>query len=232
MWPVGARSVRTKPHKEAVGLDRAVMDRTASDPGSWGTCRYCGVAVPADAVRCRECGADGPVRAGELPRVPRKLRIRLRLLRFVRTAIIVGVVVALLYAILPGILQGPLVLSEDPLTTSGMHLLGPGNFTVIAGEITGGDYVVGNFTSVAPVGLNIDLSVYNSSAWSAFQNHSAAAPVWSLPSTDAGRIVYSPPVTDTYYFVFTNPYPPSTDLAINVYIVTQYEPNVSGGGFG
>ena len=208
------------------------MAPTAPDPVTWGTCRYCGVAVPADATHCRECGADEPVRAGELPHVPKKVRLRLRLLRFLRTAIVIGVVVALLYAILPAVLQGPLVLSDDPLTTSGTYLLGPGNFTVISGEITGGDYVVGNFTSVAPVGLDVNLSVYNSSAWSSFEDHSSVAPVWSLPSTDAGRIVYSPPVTDTYYFVFMNPYPTSTHLTMAVYIVTQYEPNVSGGGFG
>ena len=208
------------------------MAPTEPGPGTWGTCRFCGVAVPAGAVRCRECGADQPVSAAELPHVPKKLRLRLRLLRFLRTAVVIAVVVALLYAILPAVLQGPLVLSDDPLTTSGTYVLGPGNSTVISGEITGGDYVVGNFTSVAPVGLDVNLSVYNSSAWSAFENHSAVSPIWSLPSTDAGRIVYSPPVTDTYYFVFTNPYPPSTHLTLAIYIVTQYEPNVSGGGFG
>ncbi len=208
------------------------MARTDPGPETWGTCRYCGVAVPAGSNRCVECGADLPVGAGELPHAPKRLRVRLHLLKLLRTAIVVGVVAALLYAIVPAVLQGPLVLSSDPLTTSGMYLLGPGNFTVISGEITGGDYVVGNFTAVQPAGLNVNLTVYNSTGWSSFSDHSAATPVWSIPSTDAGRIVYSPPVTGTYYFVFSNPYPPSTHLALSVYIVTQYEPNVSGGTFG
>ena len=205
-----------------------------TEPGSdtWATCRYCGVAVPAGSPRCVECGADRPVGAGELSRIPKRLRHRLRLLRFLRTVIIIGVVAALLYAIVPAVLQGPLVLTDDPLTTSGTYVLGPGNYTVISGEITGGDYVIGNFSAVDPVGLNVNLSVYNSSAWTAFTDHAEATPAWSLPSTDAGRIVYSPPVTDTYYFGFSNPYPPSTHLSLAVYIVTQYEPNVSGGTFG
>ena len=139
---------------------------------------------------------------------------------------------ALLYAIVPAVLQGPLVLSGDPLTTSGTYRIGPGNYTVIAGEMTGGDYVIGNFTAIEPVGLNVALAVYNSTGWNAFLADAAASPVWTLPSTGAGRIVYSPPVTDTYYFVFTNPYAPSTHLTVAVYIVTQYEPNVSGGTFG
>lgn len=201
-------------------------------PGVWGACRYCGVAVPAGAPRCTECGAEAPVSASELPNAPKRVRVRLRLLRLLRTAIVVGVVAALLYAIVPAVLQGPLVLSSDPLTTTGTYRIGPGNYTVISGEMTGGDYVIGNFTAVQPVGLNVALAVYNSTGWSAFLARATSAPVWSLPSTAAGRIVYSPPVTDTYFFVFTNPYAPSTHLTVAVYIATQYEPNVSGGTFG
>ena len=144
----------------------------------------------------------------------------------------VAVVVALLYAIVPAVLEGPTVATNDPLTTAGTYLLEPGNFTVISGEMTGGDYVVGNFTATQPVGVDLALSVYNSSGWSEFVGTGSATPVWSLPSTDSGRIIYSAPVSDSYYFVLANPYPPSSHLAVRVYVVTEYEPNVTGGGLG
>lgn len=201
-------------------------------PGTWGTCRYCGVAVPHGASRCAECGADRPVAAGGLAREPAKVRRRIRLLRVLRTAVIVGVVLALLYAIVPAILQGPTVVTNDPLTTSGTYTLAPGNFTVIAGEMTGGDYVVGNFTTVDPVGVSLAFAVYNSTAWAALEAHRSAPPAWALPAADTGRIIFSAPVTDSYYFVFTNPYAPSSHLNVSAYIVTEYEPNVTGGGLG
>ncbi len=205
----------------------------ASEPRSrvWGACRFCGVAVPAGADRCPICGAPRPLSASEIPVAPKRVRRRLQLTGFLRSLIVVGVVVGITYAIVSAVIQGPPVLTGDPLTTSGTYVIDPGNYTVISGEITGGDYVVGNFSSVQPAGTNIALSVYNSTSWDAISNGSLASPAWSVSATPDGRIVYSAPVTDTYYFVFTNPYPLSSHLAIAVYITTLYESNVGGSGF-
>ena len=201
-------------------------------PGTWGACRFCGVAAPAGSVRCPICGAERPLSAKEVRTAPRALRRRLKLTGFLRTMIVVVVVVGLAYAIISAVLQGPPVLVGDPLTTQGVYTLGPGNLTMISGEITGGDYVIGNYTSIHPLGTNIALAVYNSSAWAAVQSGGTATPVWSPPPSPGGRIVFSAPVTDTFYFVFSNPYPVSSHLTIEVYVTTVYESNVGNDGFG
>jgi hypothetical protein len=201
-------------------------------PGTWGACRFCGVAAPEGATKCPICGADHPLSAKEVRTASPSLRRRLKLTGFLRTVIVVAAVGGLAYAIVSAELAGPPVLTGDPLTTQGTYVIGPGNFTLISGEITGGDYVVGNFTSIDPVGTNVALFVYNTSGWDAFANHSAATPTWSLPSTYDGRLVYSAPVTDTYYFVFENPYSVASHLTITVYITTEYESNVGDDGFG
>ncbi len=207
------------------------MSATPDPSGTWGACRFCGVAVPPRASRCEICGAGDPIAARDVARAPRKVRLRLRLTAALRTAIVVVVVLGLAYAVIPAVLSGPPVLTGDPLTTQGGYEIGPGNFTVIYGEITGGDYVIGNFSTYAPAGTNIGLAVYNSTAWAQFRNGSLPVPAWSAgPSADA-RIVYSAPVTDTYYFVFTNPYPAASSLTIGVYVATQYESNVGNSGF-
>ena len=187
--------------------------------------------MPAGASHCEICGADRPLSAAEIPNAPRSLRRRLRFAGALRTLIVVGVIVALAYAIVSAELQGPPVLSQDPLTTAGTYTIGPGNFTLLWGEINGGDYVLGNFTSVDPAGTNIALAVYNTSGWDAFAAHAPTTPVWTLPSSYAGRIVYSPLVTDNYYFVFSNPYPTTSHLTVEVYITTTYESNSGDDGF-
>ncbi len=207
------------------------MVATPARPGTWGACRFCGVAVAAGALRCEICGADRPVTASELPRASKSVRRRIQLTGILRSLIVIGVVVTITYAIVSAVIAGPPVLTGDPLTTSGTYLVNPGNYTVIWGEITGGDYVIGNFSSVTPAGTNIALLVYNTSEWMAFEHGAPAVAAWSLAATPDGRIVYSAPVTDNYYFVFTNPYPASSHLAIAVYITTQYESNVAGSGF-
>ncbi len=207
-------------------------DTGTPDGGTWGACRFCGVAVRAGASRCEICGAERPLRAGEIATAPRRLRRRLKLTGILRSMLVVGVIAGILYAVVSAEISGPPNLSSDPLSTTGSYLLSPGNFTVISGEITGGDYVLGNFTAVDPVGLNVSLAVYNSTGWTAFAGHLGSDPVWALDPAPSGRIVYSAPVTDNYYFVFSNPYPSSTHFLIDVYVVTQYETNVAtGGGF-
>jgi hypothetical protein len=200
-------------------------------PGTWGACRFCGVAVPAGASHCEICGADRPLSAAEIPGAPRAVRRRLKLAGWLRSTIVVVVIAGLTYAIVSAELAGPPVLTGDPLTTAGTYDLAPGNYTYLSGEINGGDYVLGNFTSIDPAGTEIALAVYNTSGWDVFAAHGAATPVWTLPATYDGRIIYSPLVTDTYYFVFSNPYAASTHLSIEVYITTTYESNSGDDGF-
>jgi hypothetical protein len=200
-------------------------------PGTWGACRFCGVAVPAGASKCEICGAAQPLSAAEIPTAPRSVRRRLKLTGLLRSVIVVVVIAGLAYAIVSAELAGPPVLSTDPLTTAGTYVLAPGNYTFLSGEINGGDYVLGNFTSVAPAGTDVAVAVYNTSGWDAFVAHQPVTPTWSLPATYDGRIIYSPLVTDTYYFVFSNPYPTSSGLTIKVYITTTYESNSGDDGF-
>jgi hypothetical protein len=160
------------------------------------------------------------------------LRRRLKFTGFLRTFVVVAVVVGLAYAMVSAVLQGPPVLTGDPLTTQGGYLVGPGNHTEISGEISGGDYVVGNYSSFDPVGTDIVFVVYNSSEWSSFSGGGTPTPAYAGATSYSGRIVYSAPVTDTYYFVFTNPYPTSSHLTIGIYVATEYESNVGNDGFG
>jgi len=197
----------------------------------WGSCRFCGVAVPAGAAKCEICGAKHPLTAAEVATAPRKVRRWLHLTRAFRVLIVVTVILGLTYALVSAVLAGPPTLTSDPLTTAGTYTIGPGNYTVISGEITAGDYVTGNFTAVAPVGVNIGVAVYNSSEWASFVAGGNPAPLYSVVPTDNARIVYSPIVTDNYYFVFSNPYPLGSHLAVGVYITTLYNANVANDGF-
>jgi hypothetical protein len=199
-------------------------------PGTWGACRFCGVAVPSGAKTCEICGAEAPLSAAELRTAPRSVRRRLAWTGLLRSLVVVVVIAGLGYAIVSAVLTGPPNV-PDPLTTSGAYTLAPGAETVISGEITGGDYVVGNFSSVSPAGASVALAVYNSSGWSAYVGHGPATPVYSIGASGSARIVYSAPYTDTFYFVFTNPYPPSSALNVTVYIVTEYQSNVGDDGF-
>lgn len=208
------------------------MTTNPDAPGTWGTCRFCGVAAPSGASRCPECGAADPLSPAELRAAPKPLRRRLQFTGFLRTFVVVAVVVGLAYAMVSAVLQGPPVLTGDPLTTQAGYLVGPGNYTEISGEITGGDYVVGNYSSFDPVGTDIVFVVYNSSEWSSFISGGTPTPTYTGGTSYSGRIVYSAPVTDTYYFVFANPYPASSHLTIGIYIATEYESNVGNDGFG
>lgn len=149
-----------------------------------------------------------------------------------RTVIVVGVCLALAFTLISAVLAGPPVVA-DPLTTSGLYAISPGNTTVIEGEITGGDFVIGNFSAVSPPGVNITVTVYNSTQWNALVSGGLpGTPQWTATPGPTGRIIYSAPYTDTFYFVFGNPYPVASHLTIEAYIVTQYESNVGGDGFG
>jgi hypothetical protein len=204
---------------------------TDPTPGTWGACTFCGVAVPAGATTCPICGAP-PVSAAEIRHAPSSVRRRIYMTGAFRSLIVIGVVAALAYAMISAVVTGPPI-APDPLSTAGMYVLGPGNTTVISGEITGGDYVLGNYTAVNPPGVNITLAVYNSTQWTTLVSGGLpGAPQWApSPGSDV-RIVYSAPVTDTFYFVFGNPYPLSSHITVDVYIVTEYESNSADDGFG
>jgi hypothetical protein len=220
------RNPKRTPRGSILGL----VNDNAETPGTWGTCRFCGVAVPYGASRCPECNAEGPLSPKELRTAPKRLRWRVRFTGILRTVIVVGVIGGLAYATLAAVLQGPPVLSSDPLTTAAGYSVGPGNYTLISGEITGGDYVVGNYSSFHPVGMDVNFVIYNSSEWSSFVSGGSPTPAYSGTSSYSGRIVYSAPVTDNYYFVFTNPYPVATHLTFDIYVATEYESNVGDDG--
>jgi hypothetical protein len=204
---------------------------SASPDAEWGSCRFCGVAVPAGAATCGICGAEHPLSSAEMAQAPRRVRRWVGLTRAFRVLVVVTVVLGLTYAIASAVLSGPPSLVDDPLTTAGTYTIGPGNFTVISGEITAGDYVTGNFTAVHPVGVDVVLAVYNASDWPLFVGGQDPAPLYNLTPTYHGQLVYSPVVTDNYFFVFTNPYPLSSHLTIGVYIATLYNANVANDGF-
>jgi hypothetical protein len=199
-------------------------------PGTWGTCSYCGVAVPAGATKCPICGAEGPVPAGEMGRAPKPVRRRIRLTATLRTLIVVAVAVGLVYTLVAAVLSGPPTV-PDPLTTAATYTLAPGNFTVISGNITGGDYVQGNYTAVSPPGIEVAVAIYNSSEWSWFTNGTGSPGVqWNNTPDAEGAIVFAAPYTDTYYIVIANPLPEASGITLQVYVATTYESNVAEDG--
>lgn len=199
--------------------------------GTWGVCHFCGVAVPAGATKCPICGASDPIPASQFATAPRRVRRWVRFTNVFRTVIVATVAIGLAYLLISAAISGPPNV-PDPLTTAGAYLVGPGNFTVIQGNITGGDFVLGNYTSVSPPGMNIAVSIYNSSQWSWFTT-GAGSPgnQWNNTPTWTGRIIFSAAYTDIYYFVFTNPLPPSSHLAITIYVTTEYYSNSADDGF-
>ncbi len=148
-------------------------------------------------------------------------------------ALMIGVSIALAYAVIDAVVTGPPVVA-DPLDTSGSYAVPVGSTAIFAGNITGGDYIVGNFTSVLPSEANVTMATYTTSVWYASLANGTAlgSPLWTTPSEGSGRIVFSPEVTGNYTFVLTNGYPTSSHLVITVYVTTQYESNVGDDGFG
>jgi len=195
------------------------------DPvASYGTCTYCGDAFPPGGTACPTCGNPGSVARGASGGLPKRTRYRLRLVQGVRGAIIVGVVVGLAYLMVSAAVTPP-PSAPDPLTTSELLWVGPGNFTALSGEITGGDYVVGNYTVVNPPGAPITLLVFNSTAFTLFVAHGPASPLYNASGESSARLLFSAPYTDTYHFVWVNGFAPTTRLVLGIYVVTNYESN-------
>jgi hypothetical protein len=199
-------------------------------PSTWGACSFCGGAFPPSARTCPICGADRPVRAGQLAKAPKRVRRRIQLSGTLRSVIVVGAVIALAYALIAAVLSGPPIVA-DPLTTSGAYVLGPGNYTVISGNITGGDYIQGNYSAMTPPGMDIAVAVYNSSQWNWFSNGTGnPGSQWNNTPSWTGAIVFAAEYTDTYYFVFSNPLPLTSGITIEIYVVTVYESDVAEDG--
>jgi len=193
--------------------------------GAWRTCRVCSGAVPAGDAICPTCGQQGAVPDREISSLPRGPRRRLRLAQVLRSLIVIGVVVGITYAIVGAVLSGPPTF-PDPLTTRGTYTIGPGNYTFLAGAITGEDYIDGNYTILAPVGTEVLFQVFNSTSFSAFLHHVPTTPQFSSTEPDRGSIVFPAPYTDTFYLVWENPYQTTSGISQTIYIVTNYQSNV------
>lgn len=192
---------------------------------TWGTCRFCAVAVPYDAKICPICGTDHPIRPGEMGKETRRTRQRVRWINVMRVLIVTVGIVALTYTLANVVIQGQPV-TPDPLTTSGVMHIAPGNFSLLSGEISGEDYLLGNFTVLTPPGAHLGMTVYNATEYEAFLHGIATPNQLNITPTDNGRIIFSAPYTANFYFVFTNPYPLSSGLTLVVYYSTQYNTNV------
>ena len=195
------------------------------NPSGWQTCQGCGRAVVASDAVCPSCGSPKRVDSGAIAQLPKGPRRRLRLALGLRVVIVVAVVVGLVAAIVPAVLSGPPAI-PDPLTTQGTYTLPPGQFVYLSGAITGEDYIDGNYTILAPVGTQLVFQVYNSTGFLAFVDHQPATPQWNQTGPDAGALVFAAPYTDTFYLVFENPYTPTSGITETVYISTSYQSNV------
>jgi hypothetical protein len=202
----------------------------ASPDPTWGVCSFCAVAVAPGATTCGICGSEGVIRAAQVPRVSRRQRRRLQATNLFRSLIVIVVVLGLGYTMVSLVVQGQPNI-PDPLTTSGFYTIAPGNFTYLNGSITGGDFVIGNFSTSDPVGLNLELSVYNSTEWPQFLAGLSPVPQYSVAPTADGHLVFAAPTTDMFYLVFTNPYPTSSHLSYTAQITTEYASNVADDGF-
>jgi hypothetical protein len=193
-------------------------------PGVWGTCPTCGDATPPGSLKCPTCGKE---RAPGTPAVPtdRKVIRRLKIHRSLRMLVIIGLVIGLIVTLSLAVDQGPPV-AADPLTGTWVYHLTPGNYSVFSGNITGGDYIDGNFTIVTPPGAFVLMEVFNSSGYGDFLSGRPATPVQAPINETSGLILFSPIVTDSYFFVWVDQYPVASHISMTLYAQTQYMSNV------
>jgi hypothetical protein len=189
-------------------------------PAGWTTCLTCGDATAPGALRCPTCGAptDGPeaARAG-----PRRLKVH----RWLRISLVLAVAAGLSGVLLLAFVQGPPV-AADPLTGSRTFSVAAGGYQFFSGAVTGGDYVTGNFTVLSPPGAQLVFAVYNSTEFALYQGGRPAIPAATPLNATSGIIDFSAIVTDNYFFVFENTYPPASHLTVRVYSTSQYMSNV------
>ncbi|HKV90091.1 MAG TPA: hypothetical protein VJQ43_02715, partial [Thermoplasmata archaeon] len=98
-----------------------------ASPNEWGTCAFCGEAFPPQAKSCPTCGDRENIRQGAEKGLPKRRFARFRLVQVVRVLAILGVIGGLTWATLGSGFQAPTV--ADPLTTSGWHSVGAGNYS-------------------------------------------------------------------------------------------------------
>ncbi len=193
----------------------------AESRATWGTCTFCGDATPPGAPKCVTCGQ---VLNRGAP-LPRRTKHWMTLVKALRIVIVVGVVAALGWAIVSAQLAGPTTFS-DPLTGTWTMNVSAGHYVVLSGNITGEDYIQGNYSVTSPPGALATLFVLNSTEISPFllgYPYATAAP----PSNGTnGLIVFDAPYTDTFYFVYLNPYPATSNITETIYVHTTYESNV------
>lgn len=196
------------------------------DSPLWGTCVYCGDAVPpGEATRCPICGAENPLMPAQEKTAPARTRRRVRSLRALRAAIVLLAIAGVCYLVISPVFSGPPVIT-DPLTTSGTYVMAPTNTTVLAGEVTGEDYILGNFSVLSPFGTSIGLTVYNTTEYQAYiAGIQTTNQSWIAPANHA-QLDFVAEYTDTFYFVFYNPYQAGSGLTVTAYIATTYTPNV------
>jgi hypothetical protein len=139
--------------------------------------------------------------------------------------LILGLVIGLTVTLSLAVQEGPPV-AADPLTGTWVYDLTPGNYSVFAGNITGGDYITGNFTIVTPPGAVVYFVVYNSSSYGQFRAGEPATPAQAPINETSGLILFSPIVTDDYFFVWIDQYPISSHITMTLYAETQYMSNV------
>lgn len=197
---------------------------SALDP-RWLTCRLCGEANPPGTTRCRICGKEGLLGASGAAPLDRKARRWYHFVRYGRIAAVVAVAAGLAVVLAQGALT-PAPTADDPLTQTSVLSVGPGNETEIAGAITGGDYIQGNYTAMSPPGAQLTLTIYNNTEFSAFVRGESTPSQEPIVPSASSAFVFDAPYTDTYHFVWVNHYPVGSGIDIRFFVKTAYEPNV------
>ncbi|MGI0053727.1 MAG: hypothetical protein ACREC5_03190 [Thermoplasmata archaeon] len=191
----------------------------------WTTCATCGDATPPGAEKCPTCGKEAPSAAEKASPGATATR-RFRIHRGLRIVVIVAVAVALTGVFGWAVLTGPPI-AADPLTANWNFTIGAGNFTYISGQVTGGDYITGNFTVITPPGALVLFEVFNSTSFSNYAHGVPRASPQAAPADESsGLIDFAAEYSDTYYFVWADQYPAMSHIALTLYAQTEYESSV------
>lgn len=154
------------------------------------------------------------------------MRRRAALLRWLRVLVVVGIVATIGWAIVSAEISGPTTF-PDPLTGAWTFTVLPGHWSLLAGNITGEDYITGNFSVETPIAGDAVVLIFNASEYAAFTQHQGAQTVAPpYQNVSSARIVFAAPYTDEFYFVFENPYPSTSGLTERIFVSTTYETNV------
>jgi hypothetical protein len=197
-------------------------------PAPYGTCRYCGDAVPPESLTCPICGSTDPIRARDEALLKGRGKSRFRVLQVGRSVVVVAVVVLLAVLMIQAAFTPPPV-ADNPLTQTNTYVVAPGGYISLGGYITGADYIQGNYTVMNPPGADLTLEIFNSTEFARFSSNQSSAPMQSQTPGFSERIVFSALYTDNYFFVFLNHYPANSGLDLTFYVTTTYESNVNLG---